>query len=288
MSEPVAPMHKPRDDEMDTYGISHPGRVRTENQDHYLLATIHKRTSIISTNLSADQRPPEAEQRLAFLAMVADGVGGGTGGGEASATALEAAMRYVDDSIAAYYGARGAGVDFAELLQEVAMRTHQAVLARRAEQGVRGTMATTLTLYIGVWPTYYLLQLGDSRYYVWRKGKLTQVTRDQTVAQYLVDEGVLSRTAAARTPMAHVLSSAIGAENTMPVVTRLQSDWHNVHLLCSDGLTKHVTDERIAEVLGSMTSAKQACEVLLQQALDGGGTDNITIIVGRTVPRETA
>ena len=288
MSEPGVPMHKPRDDEMDTYGMSHPGRVRAENQDHYLLATIHKRTNIISTNLDADQRPPEGEQRLAFLAMVADGVGGGTGGGEASATALEAAMRYVDDSVAAYYGARGADVDFAELLQEVAMRTHQAVLARRDEQGVRGTMATTLTLYIGVWPTYYLLQLGDSRYYVWRKGKLTQVTRDQTVAQYLIDEGVLTRTAAARTPLAHVLSSAIGAENTMPVVTRLQSDWHNVHLLCSDGLTKHVTDERIAEVLGSMTSAKQACEVLLQEALDAGGTDNITIIVGRTVPRETA
>jgi protein phosphatase len=56
--------------------------------------------------------------------------------------------------------------------------------------------------------------------------------------------------------------------------------------MCSDGLTKHVSDERIAEVLGSMTSAKQACEQLLQDALDDGGTDNITIIVGRTIPRE--
>jgi len=56
--------------------------------------------------------------------------------------------------------------------------------------------------------------------------------------------------------------------------------------MCSDGLTKHVSDERIAAVVGSMTSSKQACEQLLQDALDGGGADNITIIIGRGVPRD--
>jgi protein phosphatase len=71
----------------------------------------------------------------------------------------------------------------------------------------------------------------------------------------------------------------------MPVVTRLDADWRNVHLICSDGLTKHVTDARIAEVLGAMTSAKQAAEQLLQEALDGGGSDNVTIIIGRTTPK---
>jgi protein phosphatase len=70
------------------------------------------------------------------------------------------------------------------------------------------------------------------------------------------------------------------------VVTRLQADWGNVHLLCSDGLTKHVNNARIAEVLGNMTSAKQAAEQLLQDALDGGGSDNITILVGRAVRRD--
>jgi protein phosphatase len=164
------------------------------------------------------------------------------------------------------------------------LRAHDAVRARRAALGAQGTVATTLTLYIGVWPAYYLLQVGDSRYYVWRGGRLTQVTRDQTMAQDLVDTGVMSHAAAARTPLAHVLSSALGSDTTAPVVTRLRADWQNVHLLCSDGLTKHVGDARIAEVLGAMTSARQACEQLLQDALDGGGTDNVTIIVGRTVP----
>jgi protein phosphatase len=100
------------------------------------------------------------------------------------------------------------------------------------------------------------------------------------MAQDLVDEGVMTRAAAAKTPMANVLSSAIGGDSTTPVVTRLQGSWNNVHLICSDGLTRHVTDERIAEVLGGMTSARQAAEQLLQEALDAGGTDNITIIIG--------
>lgn len=286
MSDTPALPRKPRDDEMDVYGLSHPGKVRRENQDHFLMATFHKRVNVIATNLpDAERRLPVGEQRLAYVAMVADGVGGGVGGAEASATALQALMRYVDGSVTVYYGARANEAEFIELLQSAAMQAHGAVRARRDEQGLEGTMATTLTMYIGVWPTYYLLQVGDSRYYVWRDGVLTQITRDQTMAQDLVDDGVLAAASADRSPMAHVLSSAIGADKTVPVVTRLQADWGNVHLLCSDGLTKHVSNARIAEVLGSMTSAKQAAEQLLQDALDGGGTDNITILVGRAVQR---
>ena len=277
---------KPRDHEIDRFGLSHQGKVRKDNQDHFLLASIHKRIDVQGTNLELGHSIPVGDQRLANIAMVADGVGGGVGGAEASATALEAAMAYVNNSMAVYYGADTGSEQFAELLQAAAMRAHEAVLSRRAARGVKGTMATTLTLYIGVWPTYYLLQVGDSRYYLWREGKLTQLTRDQTLAQDLVDDGVLTRAAAARTPLANVLSSALGADNTAPVVTKLPADWGNVHLLCSDGLTKHVSDERISEVLGSMTSAQQACEQLLQDALDGGGTDNITIIIGRTVPKD--
>ena len=286
MSETASPPRKPRDDEMDVFGLSHAGLVRKENQDHYLMATFHKRINVISTNLpNLEQRFPIGEQRLAYVAMVADGVGGGVGGGEASAIALESLMRYVDGSVTVYYGAKANAAEFIDLLQSAAMQAHDEVRARRDAQQLRGTMATTLTLYIGVWPTYYLLQVGDSRYYVWRDGVLSQLTRDQTMAQDLVDDGILSASKAGNSPMAHVLSSAIGADRTIPVVTRLDADWQNVHLLCSDGLTKHVPDTRIAEVLGSMTSAKQAAEQLMQEALDGGGSDNITIIVGRTTPR---
>lgn len=280
---------KPRDDEMDVHGLSHTGLVRKENQDHFLLATFHKRVNVIATNLpNADSRLPQGEQRLAYLAIVADGVGGGVGGAEASATALESLMDYVDGSVMVYYGAQNDEGEFIELLRAAAMQAHGAVRARREQQAVRGTMATTLTLYIGVWPTYYLLQVGDSRYYLMRDGVLRQITRDQTMAQDMVDDGLMPANRAFQSPMANVLSSALGSDVTVPVVTRLASDWNNVHLMCSDGLTKHVSDARIAEVLQNMTSAKQAAEQLLQDALDGGGTDNITIVVGRVIQRPVA
>ena len=115
---------------------------------------------------------------------------------------------------------------------------------------------------------------------------LTQVSRDQTIAQDLVDDGVLTQTAARRSQFANVLSSALGGDEASPVVTHLKSHWHQVGLLCSDGLTKHVSDERIAERLSAMTSSRQVAEQLLQDALDGGGSDNVTIIVGRAVPKE--
>jgi protein phosphatase len=146
-------------------------------------------------------------------------------------------------------------------------------------------MATTLTLFMGVWPYYYLLQVGDSRYYLYRQGQLSQLTRDQTMAQDLVDVGVFTRAMADRSRYANVLSSAIGGQQATPVVTRLRADWNNVHMICSDGLTKHVSDDRIRDRLATMTSARQVCEQLLQDALDAGGSDNITIVVGRTLPK---
>jgi protein phosphatase len=271
---------------MDRYGLSHIGKVRKDNQDRFLMASINKRIEVVGSNLEPTARLPVGDQRIAYLAMVADGVGGGTGGAEASATALEAIMRYVDESMTVYYGAKANESEFAELLRSAALRAHDEVVARRTAQGFLGTMATTLTLYIGVWPIYYLLQVGDSRYYLLRDGVLTQVTRDQTLAQDLIDLGVLRRSDRTVARFSNVLSSAIGGAQTLPVVTGVHHEWGMVHLLCSDGLTRHVGDERIGERLRGMTSAREACEGLLQDALDGGGRDNITIVVGRTMRRD--
>jgi protein phosphatase len=183
------------------------------------------------------------------------------------------------------YYAAGSTVDhdLSEALQEGALQCH-AELVRQGEKNpeCRG-MATTLTLYLGIWPRAYLLQVGDSRCYLLRRGELIQITRDQTMAQELIDLGVLSRANASRSPFAKALSSSIGGSQTAPVVTHFDMDWGNVLLLCSDGLTNHVSDERLHDRLRSMTSARQVCEDLVQDALDGGGTDNVTVIVGRAM-----
>ncbi len=280
------PMRRPRDDEIDVYGLTHAGRVRPHNEDHFLVSTVHRRVEVLQTSLTDHAKLREADERLAILAMIADGVGGLAGGEKASETTLEIAMNYVSSSLRVYDRSDGADAAFIEQLQAAAMRCHEAVVERAAREGDGRAMATTLTLFIGLWPWYYLLQVGDSRYYLYRDDELTQLTRDQTLAQDLVDQGVFTRAIAARSQFSNVLSSAIGGETTTPVVTRLRADWGLVHLLCSDGLTKHVSDERIAERLSHMTSAREVCEQLLQDALDGGGTDNISIIVGRAMPRE--
>lgn len=277
---------KPREDEIDVYGLTHPGTVRTTNQDHFLVASLGTHLAVRHTSLPSVPDTPIVAglppgERIGFLAMVADGVGSSVWGEEASRIAVEAITLYVARSVQAYYAADDAAL--AAALQSAAQDVH-AELVNRAQSSERKGMATTLTLWLGVWPRVYVLQVGDSRCYRYSEGQLLQVSRDQTVAQELIDSGVLSLADAARTRWTHVLSSSIGGPATQPVVTPMQNDRNTVHLLCSDGLTKHVSDDRIRERLAGMTSAKEVCEQLLQDALDDGGTDNITIIVGRARP----
>jgi protein phosphatase len=228
-----------------------------------------------------------AEERIASLMMVADGVGGGQKGEAASRLALEELTQYISESVRCYYSADTGDADFTRSLEAGARKTHQAVIEHGASDPDSRGMATTLTLWIGVWPWCYLLQVGDSRYYQYRDEKLIQISRDQTMAQELLDSGVFAKSiAGGQSPLSNMLSSSIGGHQTAPVVKRLPNSWGTTHLVCSDGLTKHVPDARIAERLGDMKSAKQLCEDLLQDALDGGGTDNITITVGRVVAKE--
>ena len=280
---------KPRDDELDVYGLTHPGLVRQENQDHFLIASLRKDIVVHRTSLSDLGGLGRPQERAAFLSMVADGVGGGQRGEEASRIAVEAVTRYVAESVRCYYSAdAGEESGLLETLQAAALGCHEVVVRHAEADPDKQGMATTLTLWLGLWPRAYLVQVGDSRCYLLRRGELTQLSRDQTMAQELVDLGVLTRTDAANTRLAHTLSSSIGGRQTSPVVTRMEQEWGNVGLLCSDGLTRHVSDERIRDRLRTMTSARQVCEALLQDALDGGGTDNITVIVGRAVRSEPA
>lgn len=280
---------KPRDDEIDVFGLTHPGLVRKENQDHFLLCSLRKEIVVHLTSLPGLGKLPLGTERVAFLAMVADGVGGGARGEEASRLAVEAIAAYVTQSVRCYYSSAGAteDQDFAQALEDAALRCHAEVVRQATEDPDYTGMATTLTLWLGVWPRSYLLQVGDSRCYRLREGKLTQISRDQTMAQELVDLGAMTRAEAYKTPLANTLSSSIGGSQTAPVVTRFDQEWGSVGLLCSDGLTRHVSDDRIRDRLSSMTSARQVCQDLLQDALAGGGSDNITIVVGRTVRRDT-
>ena len=276
---------KPRNEELDFHGLTHAGRVRGDNQDHFLICSLQRRVEIHATSLPEPGSIAAADPRAAFLAMVADGVGGGAMGEEASRRAVQQVTSYVTESVRCYYAAPDES-NLSEALTAAALQTHDALVDESGSDPDRRGMATTLTLWLGVWPDAYLLQVGDSRCYILRDGVLSQMSRDQTMAQELIDQGILTAANAGRTRWANTLSSSIGGSQTAPVVTRIAQRWGDVGLLCSDGLTRHVSDERIQHRLSTMTSARQACEALLQDALDGGGTDNITILIGRAVAAE--
>lgn len=277
---------RPHDDELDLFGLTHVGLVRKENQDHYMLCTVHPQVVVHGTSLPDADKLPLRGERIATYMLVADGVGGGTGGGEASRLALTTITQYVASSLRSYHAA-GASSDqeFYQALTAAALEAHAAVREKR-QHDPKASMATTLTLAVAVFPWMYVTQVGDSRCYRYWDGKLTQLTRDQTIAQGLVDQGILPADRMARSPLSHVLASAIGGDEAMPVVTRVEIPRGCVLLLATDGLTKHVTDQEIQRQIEAMTSSEQLCRSLLQLALDRGGSDNITLIAARAPLRQ--
>jgi protein phosphatase len=281
---------RPADSEVDMFGITHVGKVRTENQDHFLLATVHPQIAVHGSSLPAVETLPLTGGRLGTILLVADGVGGADDGGTAARLAAESVMNYVGSTLRCYH-AIGASKDesFYGELQAAALQAHDAVRAEAAARPGPARLATTMTLGIGVWPWLYVVQVGDSRCYIYTHGKLQMVTRDQTVAQQLVDEGVLKAKDLSRSPLSNILASSIGGDEAVPVVSRVDvSERGCVLLFCSDGLTKHVTDPELEQACAAVTSAEQLSRDLLQLALDRGGTDNITIIVARAPLKTTS
>jgi len=278
--------HRPRDEELDLFGLTHPGRVRTENQDQFLLCTVHPQVVIHGTSLPDPDTLVLRGQRLATIMLVADGVAGSAAGRLASQLATEAVTRYVSHSLRRYHtaGSPTEG-EFVSELRAAAIEAHDKVRAEARAALAGAEMATTLSLGVVVWPWLYVVQVGDSRCYLFQDGALRQVTRDQTLAQDLADQGVLPRDRVHASPLNHVLSSAIGAAEAAPEVTRVDIRHRGaVVLVCTDGLTKHVRDDEIAALLARMTSAEQVARALLDLALARGGTDNVTLVVGRSLP----
>lgn len=279
---------RPRDNELDLFGLTHTGTVRRSNQDHFLLATVHPQVVLHGTSLPQAERMPMRGQRVATLMAVADGVGGTSGGAEASQLAVEAIMNYLSSSLRCYHSAGDShDGEFEAALRSAAFEAHAKVRAEAATHPDMPKMATTLTIAIVTWPWVYVVQVGDSRCYHYVPGGIHQMTKDQTMAQALADQGALPREKITLSPLNNILVSAIGGDTAEPEVIRFEiRDRRSVLLLCTDGLTKHVSDAELADQMDRMTSAEQLCRDLLALVLERGGSDNVTILVGRA-PKST-
>lgn len=282
------PVIRPRDDELDLFGLTHTGRVRTTNQDQFLLCTVHPQVVVHGTSLADTSAITLRGERVATIMLVADGVGGSADGSEASRLATISVTEYFASAMKCWHAAGSASEhEFTAALRESAIEAHRRVKEQAAVQLEGRKMATTLSIGIVVWPWLYVVQVGDSRCYHFQNGELRQLTRDQTLAQEMIDRGALTPERAQNSPLNHVLSSAIGADDAVPEISRIDvSQRGSITLVCSDGLTKHVTDAEIAEACGRMTSSEQLCRELVDLALERGGSDNVTVVVGRALPQE--
>lgn len=277
---------RPLSADVDLFGLTDRGQVRKENQDQFLIATLHKLLRVHQASLPAEDITPLISDSRGWLFLVADGVGGRPDGQAASGTAVRSIANYVTHLTDLYrrLDPDKEHVFLAELEQSV-KKTHEILRAEsEKEYGGRGG-ATTLTMVAALWPRAYLVQVGDSRCYRLRKGKLELMSKDQTVAQALVDSGALTQTEARRSPLKGVLASALGGSEASPLTRTTEIRWDDVMLLCTDGLTKHVTDAEIEAELSRIRSAEESCRQLVGLALERGGTDNVTVVIARLKPR---
>ncbi|MGE5730309.1 MAG: PP2C family protein-serine/threonine phosphatase [Gemmatimonas sp.] len=269
---------------VDAFGLTDRGLVRDGNDDHFLIAAVSKSIEVRQTNLPSDAIVHEFAGAGGYLLAVADGVGGRPEGDVASQRTLSAMLSYVGKAATCFQSLdTSAEHALLEKLEAVVREVHAGLVDEYG--GITSKLpATTLTLVLLVWPRAYYVQVGDSRAYIRRGGRLQRLTRDQTLGEFMVSLGAWTEEQARTASTAETLSSAIGGSDLEPVVGLIDLVPGDSLLLCTDGLTKHVSDDEIAAALTQADSAEATGRKLVSDALADGGTDNVTVVVVRTTP----
>jgi serine/threonine protein phosphatase PrpC len=231
-------------------GVSDPGLIRSNNQDAYYI-------------------DPEGR-----FFVVADGMGGHAGGEEASRIATAEIKAYLS-------GNWGSSKPCAQLLEEALNQANDAILDDQQDHQERADMGTTVVAVIfrdGEPP--WAAHVGDSRLYCFRDSKLAQITEDHTWVARAIKVGDITPNEARSHPFRHVLSRCLGREDLHQVdVRQLDIQSGDRLLLCSDGLTEELIDEKIAYYLQQSPLIDKAAIALVEAAKEQGGHDNITIVI---------
>lgn len=210
------------------------------------------------------------------LAVIADGMGGHPAGDVASMIAVQDVCKSLLEAGA------DTETDPLRLLQDAFAQANRHVY-EEAQSPTRHGMGTTLTAAWFAKGTIHLAHVGDSRAYLLRKGKLVQMTKDHTLAQEYVDQGLLTPPSAHRSALGHILTRAVGLHRNVDVdTTKMPVHAGDLYLLCTDGLSDVVEEDRIRNILMSYGSELKDCaERLVQAALDLGGPDNVSLVLIR-------
>jgi serine/threonine protein phosphatase PrpC len=263
---PQHPQPGPRSTSMSltVWGATDKGRQREGNED-----TIFPHSE--SNTFSFEPSPRHLAQKGQLL-VVADGVGGATGGREASHWAVRVAVeRYYDM----------AGPDLGADLRAAIEAANSSLYQYNLSAGTGEAGCTTVAAVIHG-NTLYVANVGDSRAYLLRNGRISQLTRDHTLAQQKVDAGIIPPEQADTDPGSHVLTRSMGAAQTVQVdlFPPLRLAPGDIVLLCSDGLTDMLEDTEIAHLMGN-SLPKRATQRLIAAANRNGGIDNISAVIAQ-------
>jgi protein phosphatase len=267
---------------IECFGMTDIGKKRKVNQDHFMIGNLHKHmgTEYSSVNFDA---PQVFGEPMGKLLLVADGMGGANAGEVASELAAKSTVQFLLNSMHWLYNPTKPELEqFVADLKEAACFSHHVVCDDAERKPDRRGMGSTLTVAYVVWPMLYVLHVGDSRCYLLHEDKLGLLTKDQTFAQYLFDQGHFTEEELKASPYQHVLTSAIGVDGKPDAAVYQQRlSYGDRILLCSDGVNRHLTDEQIENHLRADTTSNEICKRIVDETNELGGRDNITAVVAK-------
>lgn len=233
---------------MKSAGKSDPGKIRPINEDSYILSSYPN----------------------GYLCLIADGMGGHAAGEVASKIAAEGFAQALQEETRPLSE---------EIIDELVQKVNHAIYQKSKEDIALSGMGTTLSLAVIKDHTVFLAHIGDSRIYLWQKGKLRQLTKDHTLAAELLRLGEISEKQALTSSYRHMLTRSLGVDSQVKVDIETFALLPNDRLLlCTDGLYNYLTDRELTKYLSKNLPVTKLCEKLTAKALQEGGSDNITVL----------
>ena len=272
---------------VETHAASHIGRVRKGNEDNYLLLNISAAKAWTSSQEDGEFIVESQNFDIdgnGVVMAVSDGMGGALAGEVASTMAVEKVSEKLldEDTDETLTPEEQEHYLISKLYNATVFANYLIHQQGRSDPQFQG-MGATFT-GIGVTPDAAdIIQVGDSRAYLVRGGKIYQVTKDQSLVQQLIDAQQISAEEAETHTLKNVILQALGAQNEIyPVSARVAPCKNDVYLLCSDGLSNKVTAAEMQQaVLDNIDELQTACVDLVKLANENGGEDNITIVIAK-------
>jgi serine/threonine protein phosphatase PrpC len=262
-------------------GMTDRGLVRKNNEDQFLVAELSKAMRVCQSSLH--QPKTQFSYELGHLFLVADGMGGAQAGEQASALAMETIEAFTLNHLKWFFHLQSDENHLVGEFQDALRQADARIIEEASRRPELHGMGTTVTMAYILDRELFVVHVGDSRCYLFRKGTLHQITHDHTILDQLLATGVITPEQAPRHFLRHVITNVVGGEKPgLDVeVHKLELEPEDVVLLCSDGLTEMLSAKQIADILGNEADSQRACQKLIEEANRLGGKDNVTVIVSR-------